>query len=89
MPFLDPQFVALLRCPATRLPLKEASLEELASIGLPQEQCSGWDAGLLRSDGRAAFPLRRGIPVLLAEELRPVGANAAGGAFSLGAAPLA
>ncbi len=77
MPYLDSQFVALLRCPASRSPLEEASLERLARLGLTQEQCAGWDAGLLRTDGRGAYPLRKGIPVLLAEELLPLNADAA------------
>jgi uncharacterized protein YbaR (Trm112 family) len=82
MPFLDSQFLALLRCPTTRLPLKEASLECLAGLGLAQDQCLGWDAGLLRSDGLAAYPLRKGIPVLLAEEMLAVPAGDGGRAFS-------
>ncbi len=77
MPYLDSQFVGLLRCPASRSPLEEASLEQLARLGLTQEQCAGWDAGLLRTDGRGVYPLRKGIPVLLAEELVPLNADAA------------
>jgi uncharacterized protein YbaR (Trm112 family) len=77
MPYLDAQFVALLRCPASRSPLKEASLEQLGRLGLTPEQCTGWDAGLLRTDGRGAYPLRKGIPVLLAEALLPLHADAA------------
>jgi uncharacterized protein YbaR (Trm112 family) len=69
MPVLDSRFVGLLRCPASRAPLREASLEQLASLGLAEEQCQGWDAGLVRVDGQGAYPLRNGIPVLLAEEL--------------------
>jgi uncharacterized protein YbaR (Trm112 family) len=89
MPFLDSQFLALLRCPTTRLPLKEASLEHLAGLGLAQDRCLGWDAGLLRSDGLGAYPLRKGIPVLLAEEMLTVTAGNNGLAFSSPAVPLA
>jgi uncharacterized protein YbaR (Trm112 family) len=87
MPVLDSQFVGLLRCPLTRLPLEEASLDRLASLGLPQEQCFGWDAGLLRSDGRGVYPLRKGIPVLLAEEMLAVAACNGGRTFSPPAVP--
>ncbi len=72
MPFLDSRFVDLLRCPASRLPLREASLAQLMSLGLSPQRCHGWDAGLLRADGRGAYPLRKGIPVLLVEELVPL-----------------
>lgn len=72
MPLLDSRFVGLLRCPAGHLPLREASLEQLASLGLTREQAKGWDAGLLRTDGRGVYPLRGGIPVLLVEELVPL-----------------
>jgi uncharacterized protein YbaR (Trm112 family) len=69
MPLLDSQFVALLRCPVSGSPLEEAPLEQLCALGLPPTQCAGWEAGLLRTDLRGVYPLRRGIPVLLAEEL--------------------
>jgi uncharacterized protein YbaR (Trm112 family) len=82
MPFLDSEFISLLRCPSTRLPLEEASLDRLAGLGLTRDQCLGWDAGLLRSDGRGAYPLRKGIPVLLAEEMLAVAAGNGGHAFS-------
>lgn len=69
MPFLDPRFLGLLRCPSSRLPLKEASLEQLAILGLAKSRCAGWDAGLLRADDSGVYPVRGGIPVLLFEEL--------------------
>jgi uncharacterized protein YbaR (Trm112 family) len=69
MPFLDSEFLSLLRCPCSRLPLREASLEQLASLGFAERRCTGWDAGLLRTDGSGVYPVRGGIPVLLAEEL--------------------
>jgi uncharacterized protein YbaR (Trm112 family) len=72
MPILDSRFVGLLRCPASQSPLREASLKELADLGLVADRCCGWDAGLLRADGGGAYPLRKGIPVLLTEELVPL-----------------
>ena len=73
MPFLDSQFVGLLRCPASKSPLREISLEQLHTLGFKPEQCLSWDAGLLRADGGGVYPLRGGIPILLAEELVPLG----------------
>lgn len=72
MPDLDSRFVGLLRCPASQSPLREASLEELAALGLDAGRCGGWDGALLRADGGGAYPLRKGIPVLLVEELVPL-----------------
>jgi uncharacterized protein YbaR (Trm112 family) len=69
MPLLDSQFVGLLRCPESRSPLREISLEQLGTLGLSAGQCASWDAGLLRGDGCGVYPLRGGIPVLLVEEL--------------------
>jgi hypothetical protein len=69
MPFLDSNLVRLLRCPITKLELEEASLERLLSMGFPEDPCRVWDAGLLRKDGLGVYPVRKGLSVLLAEEL--------------------
>ena len=76
MPLLDPQFVDLLCCPVSRLPLRERTLNQLATLGLTPDQYAGWDAGLLRGDGRGVYPLRGGIPILLAEALVPLDSEA-------------
>ena len=52
MPFLDSQFVGLLRCPASGSLVEEVTLEQLSALGLTPEQCAGWEAGLLRADLR-------------------------------------
>lgn len=65
---LSPELLALLRCPLTSQPLRLASAEELAR--LPQ----GLDAALLREDGRAAYPIRAGLPDLTPESVIPLSA---------------
>lgn len=53
---LDPELLALLVCPATRMPLRyDPQAEELISES----------AGL-------AYPVRDGVPVMLIEEARPL-----------------
>jgi hypothetical protein len=69
MPFLDANLVRLFRCPISGLELEEASLERLLSLGFPEESFRAWDAGLLRKDGLGVYPVRKGLSVLLAEEL--------------------
>ena len=62
------EVLALLCCPVTRQPLRLATPAELAAMQpLP-------DAALVREDGRVAYPVRDGIPVLIAEEGIALGA---------------
>lgn len=86
MPFLESRFVGLLRCPTSQSPLREASMEELAALGLATDRCGGWDAGLLRADGGGVYPVRKGIPVLLTEELVPLKSASGPSAAALPAA---
>ena len=53
----DPALLALLVCPLTRTPLRY-----LAGAG-----------ELVSEAAQLAFPVRNGVPVLLAEEARPLG----------------
>lgn len=53
------EVLALLRCPTTRQPLRRATIEELAAIP------SAPAAALIREDGRVAYPILGGIPVLV------------------------
>ena len=70
-------FCSLLRCPLTRLPLELVLPGGFAAVGLAVGlETAGWTAALVRSDGRAAYPVRGGIPVLLAEELHPLAGEA-------------
>ena len=70
----------MLRCPVTRQTLAPANADQLARLnvymaagrlrnaaGLPV--ADPLDAALVRADGTAAYPVRDGIPVLLADEL--------------------
>ena len=57
---IDPELLALLRCPETKQTLRVATPEELARVNL--------QAGLVREDGRVIYPIQDGIPVLLREE---------------------
>ena len=54
---IDSDFLAMLVCPATKQPLRQATNIELAEHGL--------DAALVREDGRVAYPIRDGIPLLI------------------------
>lgn len=61
---LDTNLLSILCCPVTRQALRPATPAELARLGL--------DAALVREDAQAAYPIRDGIPLLVAEELRPL-----------------
>jgi hypothetical protein len=68
-----PSFSRILRCPVTGLALEWITPDALPSLGIRPEQSESWSGALLRSDLRALFPVRSGIPVLLSEELHSVG----------------
>lgn len=53
------ELLALLCCPETRQPLRVATEQELARSQLT--------AGLVREDGQVLYPIRDGIPMLLAD----------------------
>ncbi len=57
---ISDELLALLVCPVTQQPLRRATPEELARLRL--------DAALAREDGLVAYPIRDGIPVLIAGE---------------------
>lgn len=73
MEFPSHHFLRLLRCPLTRLPLRWIGSGDLPKLGLLRE-LPGWTGALLRSDLRVVYPVRNGLPILLAEELVPVDA---------------
>ncbi len=62
---LDEQLLALLRCPLTQQPLTIAPPALLA--GRVDGSGALLEAALLRADGTVLYPIRGGIPVLLAE----------------------
>ena len=76
---VSPELVEILACPETKQPVRLASADELAGInervaggelrnrgGKPPER--PFDEALIREDGRVAYPVDDGIPVMLIEE---------------------
>ncbi len=61
---MNASLLELLCCPESRQPLRPATTEELSRLGLP--------AALVREDGRAAYPIRDDIPLLVIEEQIPL-----------------
>ncbi len=72
MESLGIHLLAVLRCPLTRLSLSEISLQQATALGLSESDMPGWSGALLRADKRALYPVRQGLPILLAEELHLV-----------------
>ena len=66
----DESLLPLLRCPQTQQPLTVAPAALLA--GRTERDGRPLEGALLRADGAVFYPIRGGIPVLLAEEARPV-----------------
>jgi uncharacterized protein YbaR (Trm112 family) len=62
---LTQEFVDLLRCPATGQRLVEATESLGGRLRLRRPEADHW---LLRVDGRAAYPVCKGLPLLLEEE---------------------
>jgi uncharacterized protein YbaR (Trm112 family) len=56
---MEKEFLAALVCPVTHQSLRGATVPELTKLGI--------GAALVREDGRVAYPVRDGIPVLLAD----------------------
>lgn len=67
---IEPDFLRILRCPATRQTLTVASAEVLARIN--RERPAKILEALLRADGTVAYPVQDGIPILLVEAAIPV-----------------
>ncbi len=73
---LAPEFVGLLCCPSTgqRLSVAPDSIFETSpALESFRQSVQCW---LLRADGRIAYPVRDGLPVLLAEEGVALSGNA-------------
>lgn len=76
---IDPTFLGMLVCPATRQPLREATNDELAAVnraitaGTARTRggtavSAALTAGLVTKDGGVVYPIRDGIPILLSTE---------------------
>lgn len=83
MAIIDPEFLRLLVCPATRQPLRLASAEELAACNAAiaaggvtnrggTAVSAPLQAGLVPVDASVLYPLVDGIPILLTAEAVPV-----------------
>ena len=66
------QFIGHLRCPASGQSLAFIPGQSQLLAALPAGETIGWTGILVCSDGLTFYPVRGGIPVLLAEELRSV-----------------
>ena len=61
---------SLLRCPVTGQQLHIATPEELRALA--RSPLNDADGFLVREDGTAAYPVKGGIPALLAESVIPM-----------------
>ncbi len=79
MTTIDPEVLAILVCPESHQPLRQADDALVASVneritsgslktvgGVAVEEAV--EGGLVREDGRVFYAIRQGIPVLLVEE---------------------
>ncbi len=65
---IDADLLELLRCPATRQRLVRANTHQLTRLKADPRAAEPFDDALVREDGLAAYPVRGGIPILLADE---------------------
>lgn len=81
---VDAELLKILCCPETHQPLAEATPERVTALndriraGQTRNRCGQpvtepLDGALVRADGRFAYPVRHGIPVLLVDEGLPLG----------------
>lgn len=81
---MNAELTAILRCPETRQPLAVADAALIARLNAQlsagalrnaagQGIAVQLEAGLVRADGRALYPVRNGVPVLLVDEAIPLG----------------
>ena len=69
---LSEELISRLRCPETRQSLGVADDATLEKI---RERCGREiEAALIRDDGRRAYPIRGGFPILLLDEAIELGA---------------
>lgn len=80
---IDPDFLAMLVCPSTHEALREASAAELQAVnaavaaGAARNRAGDVvaepiEGGLVAPDGGVLYPIRGGIPILLAAEAIPL-----------------
>ncbi len=69
---MDAGLLSILCCPGTHQPLREATSEELAQAKARSGE--SLEGGLVREDGGVLYPVRNGIPVLIADQGISLGA---------------
>lgn len=80
---IDKSFLALLVCPSSRQPLREATAAELAALNAAIQKGAATNrggaavtspvaAGLVPADGSVLYPIQDGIPILLTSEAIPL-----------------
>lgn len=80
---IDAEILAILACPETHQPLREATQAEVASVneriarGVAKTRVGSAvseaiEGGLVRQDGYVLYPIRHGIPIMLGEEAIPL-----------------
>jgi uncharacterized protein YbaR (Trm112 family) len=62
---METSLLDLVCCPETHQPLRFATPDELPRLANPTQPL---EAALLREDGRVAYPIRNGIPLLVIDE---------------------
>ena len=76
---MDPEYLSILMCPKTKGSLRMASAAELEQANQGRSGGEGdekLEAGLVCESGSLIYPIKDGIPVLLADEaieIAPVG----------------
>jgi uncharacterized protein len=80
---IDSALLAILACPETHQPLREATAAEVADVNqriargtaktrIGSTVAEPIEGGLVRQDGYVLYPIRHGIPIMLSEEAIPL-----------------